>query len=209
MFFPTVDISVGSEVFQALLRIPAHREHPFRFNLNQEQIDLLLAELITGRNKDTYRVALLALATGARWSEAETLRAEYLSVKPALVTFVDTKGKRNRSVPISAELAEYFKIKATGRLFKDCYAAFRNSIDRVDIALPQGQLTHVLRHTFASHFMINGGNIITLQRILGHTSLVVTMKYAHMAPNHLQDAIKYNPVHGRHIVNNSVEGTIS
>ncbi|WP_222101899.1 hypothetical protein [Methylomonas koyamae] len=35
----------------------------------------------------------------------------------------------------------------------------------------KGQLTHVLRHTFASHFMMNGGNILTLQKILGNGSL--------------------------------------
>ncbi|KAB0549266.1 tyrosine-type recombinase/integrase [Pseudomonas argentinensis] len=55
------------------------------------------------------------------------------------------------------------------------------------------QATHVLRHTFASHFVINGGNILTLQKILGHQSLTMTMRYAHLAPNHLQDAINLGP----------------
>lgn len=32
------------------------------------------------------------------------------------------------------------------------------------VALPRGQKSHVLRHTFASHFMMNGGNILTLQK---------------------------------------------
>ncbi len=35
-----------------------------------------------------------------------------------------------------------------------------------DIQLVEGQKTHVLRHTFASHFIMNGGNILVLQRIL-------------------------------------------
>ncbi|WP_142698394.1 tyrosine-type recombinase/integrase, partial [Klebsiella pneumoniae] len=73
--------------------------------------------------------------------------------------------------------------------------AFRGAIKRTGIELPDGQLSHVLRHTFASHFMMRGGNILVLQRILGHTDIKVTMRYAHFAPDHLTDAIKLNPLH--------------
>lgn len=41
--------------------------------------------------------------------------------------------------------------------------------------------------------MMNGGNILTLQKILGHSSVTVTMRYAHLAPDHLKDAITYGP----------------
>ncbi|WP_236715532.1 tyrosine-type recombinase/integrase, partial [Pseudomonas sp. BMS12] len=50
-----------------------------------------------------------------------------------------------------------------------------------------------LRHTFASHFIQNGGNILTLQKILGHSSLAMTMRYAHLAPDHLADAVRLAP----------------
>lgn len=42
--------------------------------------------------------------------------------------------------------------------------------------------------------MMNGGNILTLQKILGHTSLTMTMRYAHLSPDHLQDAVRLNPL---------------
>jgi hypothetical protein len=42
---------------------------------------------------------------------------------------------------------------------------------------------HALRHTFASHFMMAGGNILTLQKLLGHSTLTMTMRYAHLAPD--------------------------
>jgi integrase len=42
---------------------------------------------------------------------------------------------------------------------------------------------HSLRHTFASHFMMAGGNILTLQKLLGHASIEQTMIYAHLAPD--------------------------
>jgi hypothetical protein len=40
---------------------------------------------------------------------------------------------------------------------------------------------------------MNGGNIITLQKILGHTTLAMTMRYTHLAPDHLQDAVRLEP----------------
>jgi len=47
---------------------------------------------------------------------------------------------------------------------------------------------HVLRHTYASHFMMNGGQLYDLQRILGHTKMEMTMVYAHLSPQHLRNA---------------------
>ncbi|WP_256574653.1 tyrosine-type recombinase/integrase [Pseudomonas sp. PA15(2017)] len=64
---------------------------------------------------------------------------------------------------------------------------------RTTIKLPKGQAAQALRHTFASHFIQNGGNIVTLQRILGQSSLAMAMRYAHLAPDHLQDALRFGP----------------
>lgn len=55
---------------------------------------------------------------------------------------------------------------------------------------------HVQRHTFATHFMVNGGNILVLQRILGHSTIQQTMTYAHFAPDFLQDAVRFIPLKG-------------
>lgn len=63
---------------------------------------------------------------------------------------------------------------------------------------------HDLRHTFASHFMMNGGNIYDLQKILGHTSLEMTQRYAHMSPEHLVKAIQvvsFKPGANSNVVN--------
>lgn len=53
---------------------------------------------------------------------------------------------------------------------------------------------HLLRHSFASHFVMAGGNILTLQKILGHATLNVTLVYAHLAPDFLEselDRVRY------------------
>ncbi|GAA80245.1 hypothetical protein P20495_2759 [Pseudoalteromonas sp. BSi20495] len=45
-----------------------------------------------------------------------------------------------------------------------------SAVSKTNINLPKGQCSHALRHTFASHFMMNGGNILLLQQILGYAS---------------------------------------
>lgn len=69
---------------------------------------------------------------------------------------------------------------------------FSRVLTTTSIKLPTGQTTHVLRHTCASHFVMRGGNILVLQKVLGHTTLAMTMRYAHPAPEHLQDALTLN-----------------
>jgi hypothetical protein len=49
---------------------------------------------------------------------------------------------------------------------------------------------HDVRHTFASHFMMNGGNLYDLQKILGHTNSKMTERYAHLSPTHLEKAMQ-------------------
>ncbi|WP_425543404.1 tyrosine-type recombinase/integrase [Marinobacterium maritimum] len=72
-------------------------------------------------------------------------------------------------------------------MFGDCYQSFTNALEESGIELPKGQRTHVLRHTFASHFMMNGGNLLTLQKVLGHASIQMAMRYAHLEPEHLDE----------------------
>ena len=45
---------------------------------------------------------------------------------------------------------------------------------------------HDCRHHFASWFMMRGGSLPALQRVLGHASLAMTMRYAHLSPEHLR-----------------------
>lgn len=161
--------------------------------LTSAQIKELLscAELF-GRD-DLTMICKICLATGARWSEAESLSRSQVS--PNKISFFKTKGGKNRSVPIPKWLYNELREKQ-GLMFKPCYQYFKKMLATTSIQLVEGQKTHVLRHTFASHFMMNGGNILVLQRILGHANIRETMKYAHFAPEHLEEAITLNPLAG-------------
>lgn len=159
--------------------------------LTADEIDLLLSECDKSSSVHLSTVVKVCLSTGARWSEAEGLKNTNIS--KYRITYTKTKGNRNRTVPISQELYDLLP-KNKGALFSQCYYAFRSALNRTGIELPDGQLSHVLRHTFASHFMMNGGNILVLQKILGHTDIKMTMRYAHFAPDHLEEAVKLNPL---------------
>lgn len=161
--------------------------------LEKDEINRLLDECQNSRNENTFWVASICLVTGARWDEAESLTSK--QIRNLKVSFFKTKGNRNRTVPISQGFFDSLpKPEKAGRLFSPCYSAFRKAVERAALDLPTGQLSHVLRHTFASHFMMNGGNILVLQRILGHTDIKMTMRYSHFAPNHLEEATKLNPI---------------
>jgi site-specific recombinase XerD len=78
--------------------------------------------------------------------------------------------------------------KASGRIFetksvwKACENAVANAnLDEVNF--------HTLRHTFASWAIMRGVSLKELQELLGHSSLAMTMRYAHLAPERLRSAV--------------------
>lgn len=167
--------------------------------LDDGQLLALFDALTQSRQPHAYRVALLCLTTGARWSEAQDI--QWRHVKAESVSYVDTKNSRNRTLPIGGCMSRQFERQRdlTGmfdRPFPECYGAFKSAWKRSGIETPKGQLSHVLRHTFASHFMQHGGNILTLSKALGHTDIKMTMRYSHLAPEHMNAIRELSPIPG-------------
>ncbi len=157
-------------------------ERKLRF-LSKDEITTLL-ETLTG---DTLQAAKLCISTGARWGEVKRLQGDQIINNKLHLT--QTKSGKNRSIPLKPELAQEITppLMASEKLFKQ-------GLKEAGIELEQGQNTHVLRHTFASHFIINGGNILTLQKILGHSDIQMTMTYAHLSDDHLNETLTYSPL---------------
>ena len=178
------------------------QERPLSY-LTRQQINELL-DALDARKTSPHpaMVARLCLATGCRWGEGQSVGPD--QVRSCQVTFHNTKGKRVRIIPISPDLERQLKQHWRQHgFFTNCLMTFCRILETTSIKLPPGQASHVLRHTFASHFVISGGNILVLQKILGHTSLSMTMRYAHLAPDHLQDALAFNPFDGSSTLSNA------
>lgn len=181
---------------------PLELVKPFRIDerelswLTDDQVTILLEAIRKhSDNPHVEPITLLCLATGARWSEAEGLTPARL--RNGSVTYSKTKSSRVRTVPIDPALETFIRAhwKRHGQ-FTGSISSFRRALVRSGIQLPKGQASHALRHTFASHFIQKGGNILTLQKILGHSSLAMTMRYSHLAPEHLAEAVRLSPFAG-------------
>ena len=164
--------------------------------LTHDQISELLDETKRSDNKHVYLITKISLSTGARWGEAEGLTVQ--RVRNNQVSFTDTKSGKNRSVPITPELFEeiheHSKLTRGNNIFTGSITSFRRALKRTTIELPEGQAAHVLRHTFVNHFMMNDSNILTLQKVLGHSDIKMTMRYSHLSPDFLEESTKLNPI---------------
>jgi site-specific recombinase XerD len=160
--------------------------------LTREQLTKLIHQINQSKNDSLPYVVKICLATGARWSEAEKLTHNNCINQG--FQFVDTKNGQSRFIPVDDHIFLEVQNRLKQHDFKSCYSAFRSAFDRSGLIVPTGQLAHILRHTFASHFVMNGGNIIALQKILGHSSLNITMRYSHLAPDYLIQAVQLNPL---------------
>jgi len=158
--------------------------------LSADQVQRIIRFKPKGCNLSrAHLLALLLLDTGLRFAEALNLRWENIDLENLLVKVVG-KGGKHRAVPISFEGRKaLFKWKQQSRF--DHVFATRNgtlptqrNVGR-DFALLgeragiQGVRfsPHTFRHTFAVSYLRAGGNVLYLQRILGHSTLEMTSRY--------------------------------
>jgi integrase len=137
-------------------------------------------------------------ALGLRWADVD-LERRILTVRRSYAGL--TKSGKHRTVPIAPPLADILKAHraaASGELvFPDASGKMHSPNAKLEDVLfsalerighPRIRV-HDLRHVFASHFVMSGGDIFTLQRILGHSSPQLTSDtYAHLSSGHMASA---------------------
>lgn len=166
------------------------------------------------------RFIAVGVMTGMRHGEILSIKLKHIDVSNNIIHLVNdndfqTKNRRNRSIPIPPKLAEllpYYTSTWVDQANMEVYprtneqkeylfcsregsklSCFRKSYDRHLISLglkDKDTNIHTLRHTYASHLVMNGAGIRTVQVLLGHASIKVTEKYAHLSGDHIQEAVK-------------------
>ena len=112
-----------------------------------------------------------------------------------------TKTKIKRFVPMTQEVRlillslfqsnkgnPYVFLEADGSEVKYAHVYRRFGKAQAKAGITNKIRFHDLRHSFASNYMMNGGNVFDLQKLLGHTDIKMTMRYAHFTPDHLQNS---------------------
>lgn len=161
--------------------------------------------------RDFIMIALL-YATGIRREELANIKLSDLDLKMGLITVIG-KGNKVRAVPVGErtveDLKNYLAVREQFASEKDIIKGTMSpalllnrfgkpltvrSIDRLVKKYGRGEgldLTpHALRHSFATHLLENGADLMLIKEILGHSSLSTTQKYTHVTAETMKKAYK-------------------
>jgi integrase len=184
---------------------PSQDNRRSRF-LSHEEAGLLLEELATNGNGALCDMSLLSLHCGLRAGEIFKLNWSDVDFDNEIILIKDTKSGRNRNAIMTADVKKMLKrrklhtksgivfpSRAGGRIV---YVS--NTFDRTITKLGfnkgvmdrrQKIVFHTLRHTYASWLVMSGASLYTVQRLMGHSTISMTERYSHLAPDHLKRAI--------------------
>lgn len=160
--------------------------------LSQEEA----AKLVASCSTHLRPIVITALNTGMRLSEILGLTWDCVFIENAIdpyVALTATKNNKARYVPLNNDVVEVFtelkKNQVSQYVFLSTHKKQLKSVRKpFETALKKAGILnfrfHDLRHTFASHFVMNGGDLLTLKEILGHHSMKMVERYAHLAAAH-------------------------
>lgn len=141
-----------------------------------------------------------SIHTGLRAGEQFGLQWSQVSLTRKTITLHRTKAGKTRHVPLNAiALAALMELKGkrnnpTGAVFLNTEGEpLRSGRDWFEPAVEAANLKdytwHCNRHTFASRLVMAGVDIRTVAQLMGHSTIQMTMRYAHLAPEHSQAAV--------------------
>jgi integrase len=143
-------------------------------------------------------IVMTALHTGMRKSEILGLKWQDVDFRAKTITVHRTKNNELRVIPMNQTLYDevlqlprrlhsaYIFCHEDGERYDEVKRSFKTACRKVGIT---DFRFHDLRHTFASHLVMNGINLKTVQYLLGHKDIRMTLRYAHLSGEHLQAAV--------------------
>jgi integrase len=175
--------------------------------LTEGEAKLLLTAL-AGRSRITHDVALLSLFCGLRAGECHNLVWADIDFSQNIIYIKDAKNKSSRFAYMTTEVNNMLQAiyeqqdkdalvfpSKTGRAKSEVSDTFTRTV--ASLKLNDGisdrrnkVVFHTLRHTFASWLVQRGTPLYDVATLMGHNTLEMTKRYAHLAPENLRSAVK-------------------
>lgn len=172
-------------------KIKLFREPPGRLRfLSRDEISRLLDAAARSKSPYLLPAIMIALHTGMRKSEILSLRWRDIDFENNFIRIDTSKTGKRRLIPIHPELREYLlSLPRRGEYaiggekpVTDIKKAFQNACRKAGI---KDFRFHDLRHTFASHLVMSGTPLHVVKELLGHKTLDMVQRYAHLSPDYL------------------------
>lgn len=173
-------------------------EHKLPNVLSKEEVKAILQAPVNFKHRS---MLSLIYACGLRRSELLNLKPANVDSKRHMLVILNSKGKKDRMVPISDKiiemLREYYKIyrpeiwlfegQVAGEQYSEASLAkvLKNACDKSGVRKPV--TLHWLRHSYATHLLESGTDLRYIQELLGHKSSKTTEIYTHVSEKSLQN----------------------
>ncbi len=178
---------------------PLKNVKKFKENNGRERIltDEETKRLIGIANGHLKSILIIALNTGMRRGEILSLSWENVNLSKRCIHIEDSKSGKSRNVPMNSLVVETLSVipqdsefvffnPMTGKPIKDVKTTFKKTCEKAKI---KELRFHDLRHTSATKMIEIGVDLVTVSKILGHSSIQMTMRYAHPTPENMQRAV--------------------
>lgn len=177
-------------------KVTRGKESPGRVRfLSDEERDRLLTACRASSNPDLYPAVVLSLATGARRMEILGLRWPQVDLARGVITLLETKNGERRALPMSDHVRELLRDRAKiRRIDSDLVFPGRPPTRPAQLrhawesALQAAGIAdfhwHDLRHSAASYLAMNGASLQEIAAVLGHKTLAMVKRYAHLSEQH-------------------------
>lgn len=189
--------------------VPKYQEQKRNRWLDEEELQRLWGVLDTYHNQDTSNIIRLLLLTGSRRSEVLKASWDQFDLERGIWTKPSHMTKQNKMehLPLSSQALQILKTmkkkdngpkeqsvcylfpgKVPGKPLCDVKKAWKTIREKA--GLP-GIRLHDLRHTHASHLVSSGLSLSIVGKLLGHTQIATTQRYAHLADQPLREATEF------------------
>ncbi len=186
-------LNVAHRKWREIDRVPYiqnTKEIPKRFKVFTPEEEKLI---LSAADQEFVDLAVLLLDTGLRLGEALRLTKGEVDFTSNLITVWSdaTKGEVTRSVPMTARVRALLEHRTLPLAFKDGHEVERiwTRFKKKQGITDGGWVIHAMRHTFASRLVQRGIDLYSVKELLGHSTITVTERYAHLNPAKLQAAV--------------------